>query len=126
MRAGDFGVLRAQMYLTSKSGTFTYDDFVSYKNAWRQPCAMQTMLNWYRALMQFPPRRKRAFHITMPTTILWGRRDAYLYELFATASLRKCANGNIQFFEDAGHWLQHEKPQQVVDAILKAVKAQQY
>ena len=40
---------------SSRPGTFSHDDLDKYRQAWSQPKAVTSMINWYRSVMQKPP-----------------------------------------------------------------------
>lgn len=100
-------------------GTFTPDDFAQYREAWSQPGALRSMINWYRALTHRPPKRLSSPRITMPTKILWGVRDTALTAQLAVRSAEYCDHPELEYFEDCTHWLQHEAPTRVNASILQ-------
>jgi pimeloyl-ACP methyl ester carboxylesterase len=99
---------------SSRAGTFTAEDFARYREAWRQPGALTSMINWYRALPgQMPDRAEMETRITVPTRIVWGMRDRFLRSEMARESLHCCDRGELFEFPDATHWVQHEEPERV-------------
>jgi epoxide hydrolase 4 len=94
---------------TSRPGTFTEADFQEYARAWAQPGAMTSMMNWYRAIAQKPPKLKVPDRVTVPVLILWGKQDAFLKWEMAEESLTYCDQGKVIYFDQATHWLQHEE-----------------
>jgi len=107
-RVGSRALLRS-----SRPGTFTNEDLVQYRAAWSQPGALTGMINWYRALFQFPDKTVR-----VPTRLLWGERDAFLLAEMAQESLRYCANAELFTFANATHWLQHEEAARVSELLV--------
>ncbi len=99
--------------MTSNPGAFTDSDLKEYYTAWSQPGAMTAMLNWYRAIAQKPPVRLPSPRITVPTLILWGKKDTALTWEMGQKSVELCDDGRLTYFEDATHWVQHEKPDEV-------------
>jgi len=95
---------------TSRPGTFSSEDMDIYREAWAQPRALTSMINWYRAALRHPPRVGR---IHVPTRILWGSQDAFLLREMAAESLAWCDAGELFEFPNATHWLQHEEPERV-------------
>ncbi|MBZ0281891.1 MAG: alpha/beta hydrolase [Anaerolineae bacterium] len=106
------GLVRA-LRTSSRPGTFSEDDFVEYRKAWTQPGAITAMINWYRATAQTPPQKLASKRITMPTLVLWGKKDTALNWELAEKSLELCDDGRVVYFEDASHWVQHEEAEQV-------------
>lgn len=102
---------------TSREGTFSSDDLRRYRSAWDQPGTLTGMLNWYRAVGRNLTSFSRRDRVTVPTLILWGTRDSALQSELAPRSAAMCDQGSIEY-EDATHWLQHEKPSFVTDRLL--------
>jgi pimeloyl-ACP methyl ester carboxylesterase len=98
---------------SSRPGTFTDADMLEYRKAWSQPGAITGMVNWYRTVFQTPPQRLTSRRITVPTLMLWGKKDTVLGAEMAQPSIDLCDNGKLVFFEDATHWIQHEEPDRV-------------
>ena len=102
-----------------------------YVEQWSEPGALTGMLNWYRAspvvvpevgapvpeapVMSVPPEMMT---VRMPHLVIWGEAD--------TALRPSCIAGLEQFAPDltvqkvagAGHWILHEKPQEIASAML--------
>ena len=108
---------------SSRPGTFTNSDLDQYRQAWSQPKAYRSMLNWYRAIMQkplIPPVNPR---ITVPTLLIWGAQDRFLGRELAQPSIDLCDDGRLVFIEEATHWVQHEEADrvnQLIDTFLDA------
>ena len=54
-----------------------------------------------------------------PTLILWGRKDAFLQPGLAEATLQRFEDARLIWFETAGHWVHHEEPHAVAEAIIE-------
>jgi len=113
--AADFMFTAQALIRSSKPGTFTDEDIAQYIRAWKQPGAMTSMINWYRAIAQ---RTDDTLFITdsrikVPTLIIWGVQDQFLKRDMAQRSLALCDDGRLVYFEDATHWVQHEKAGEV-------------
>jgi len=117
--AGDFYFSAQALLQSSKPGTFSDADITEYIRAWKQPGAFSSMINWYRAM----GRRldDGAFlnnaRVTVPTIIIWGAQDRFLQREMAQESTTLCDDARVIYFEDATHWVQHEKPNEV-NALL--------
>ncbi len=108
----------AQMLLASSHPrTFSDADIGEYTRAWKQPGAMTAMLNWYRAVVQRPPQISDDARVHVPTLVIWGAQDVALTREMAQKSVEFCDDGRLVLFEDATHWVQHEKADQV-NALL--------
>lgn len=106
---------------SGKIHTFTNEDIEKYKEAWSQPDAMKAMLNWYRAAARYPRQIPSEMHIQVPTLILWGVKDMALSHRMARPSLDYCEEGNLIFFPDATHWVQHEEADEVNRHLLNFI-----
>lgn len=121
-RRADARMLADALVRTSRPGTFSAADLAEYRRAWAQPGALTGMINWYRALVQRPPRFPADGRIRVPTLLLWGARDAFLERGLAQATVEQCADGELIYLDEATHWLQHEEPERVnalIDAFLR-------
>src|SRR5205823_7743244 len=58
-------------------GTFTPEDFRHYRQAWAQPDALTSMLNWYRAL-RLSAATPAPGRVRGPVRVIWGDKDAFL------------------------------------------------
>jgi epoxide hydrolase 4 len=80
------------------------------------------MVNWYRAMLRHPPRAPGPTRVRVPTLILWGERDRYLSKELAPLSLERCERGRLITFPEATHWLQHDEPKGVNQALLEFLR----
>jgi pimeloyl-ACP methyl ester carboxylesterase len=116
LRARGFARLKRMMSGTALAATFTHDEITIYAEEWARPRRLSAMLNYYRALV----RRTHAplGRVERPTQILWGMRDKALGFPLAQASLAQCQRGSLVPFPAASHWLQHDAPAAVADALI--------
>lgn len=108
---------------TSSPGSFTDQDIPHYIHAWKQPGAMTAMLNWYRAIVRYPPPPAADSRIHVPTRIIWGKNDVALTAQMAAQSLEYCNDGQLTMLENATHWVQHDQPERVNHLLLEFLKA---
>jgi pimeloyl-ACP methyl ester carboxylesterase len=102
---------------SSRSGTFIDSDLDQYRQAWSQPNAYRSMLNWYRAIIQKPPKPPTSLRITVPTLLIWGAQDKFLGREMAQPSIDLCDDGRLVYIEEATHWVQHEEAERVNELI---------
>jgi pimeloyl-ACP methyl ester carboxylesterase len=76
------------------------------------------MINWYRAAFQHAPPLPANRRIKVPTLVIWGMKDFALGSEMAQSSVDLCDDGRLVLFDDAGHWVQHDKAD-AVNALLK-------
>jgi pimeloyl-ACP methyl ester carboxylesterase len=113
---------------SGKIHTFTNEEIKKYKKAWSQPGAMTAMINWYRAAARYPGQIPREMHIRVPTLMMWGMKDVALTHRMARPSMDHVDQGNLIFFPDNTHWVQHEAAEEVnhylIDFLLDKISKQ--
>ncbi len=107
---------------SSRKGTFNDEDIRQYRLAWGQKEAFHSMLNWYRAMLQRPPKIPADPRIHVPTLVLWGVNDRFLGRELVQPSLDLCEDGRVVFFEQATHWVQHEESEKVNELLIDFFK----
>jgi pimeloyl-ACP methyl ester carboxylesterase len=106
---------------SGRKNAFTDEDIQKYKEAWSQPGAISAMLNWYRAALRDQSGIVNGMQVHVPTLMLWGVKDVALTYRMARPSLDYCDEGNLIFFPDATHWVQHEEADEVNRHLLNFV-----
>ncbi len=106
---------------TSRPGTFSPEELEQYREAWSQPRAVASMINWYRVAMRYSAREAAATRVRVPTLLIWGARDRFLGREMARPSIDLCDDGRLEMIEEATHWVQHEEPRRVNELILDFV-----
>jgi pimeloyl-ACP methyl ester carboxylesterase len=94
------------------------DELRRYKDAWAQPGAMTAMVNWYRAIARYSPEKKTDGRIRVQTLMLWGKQDFALSAEMVEPSIAMCDDGRFVFFEGSGHFVQHERDEQINQYLL--------
>jgi len=117
-RAGNFRGGARMLRGSGKLHTFTSQDVAAYKQAWSQPGALSGMINWYRALFRHRPQLPRDLRVHVPTLMLWGQQDIALSHRMAGPSIDLCDDGQLVFFENASHWVQHDEAEAVARQLL--------
>jgi pimeloyl-ACP methyl ester carboxylesterase len=118
------GLFSANMNMDWLSG----ETLTQYKAAWSDVSGLRGMVNWYRASplkiggpgeaiegLTFDPAR---LQVRCPHLLVWGTADTALRPE-TTQGLEEYAP-NLTRIEiaDVDHWLHHQKPREVADAIL--------
>lgn len=114
----------------SRADWLAGDVRAGYLDAWSQPGAMTAMLNWYRAspidvpepggvpretvLNTLPPE---AMMVRVPHLVLWGEADTALRPSSLDGLDRFAPVLVVRPIADAGHWILHERPQEVAAAM---------
>lgn len=112
-----FGTLERAMLGSAHRGAFNEGELFAYREAWSQPGALTSMLNWYRAAAW--ERWPDTGPVTVPTLILWGRQDKFLNAELAEQSLRFCERGRLISYTDATHWIHLEIPDKVNRELIE-------
>lgn len=103
----------------AKPGAFTDEDLKLYRAAWLQPGAMRSMVHWYRAALRTRSNVTGSLRVEVPTLLIWGTQDAFLGKELATDSMEYCEQGRLEWIESAGHFVQHEEPENVNRLLLE-------
>jgi pimeloyl-ACP methyl ester carboxylesterase len=88
-------------------------EWAAYRAAWREPGALTGMINWYRALLARRFGEPGSYHVAAPTLFAYGPQDPFLAETSAQQSQALGPNITVRRLEGAGHWLMHERPDEV-------------
>jgi pimeloyl-ACP methyl ester carboxylesterase len=99
-------------------GYWEEDQYNRYREAWSQPGAITTMINWYRAAFSRSSPSRQSNIIQPPTLIIWGKQDPHLSCQMAALSLEYCPEGELVYFDDASHWVQHDKAPEVSQLLI--------
>lgn len=129
LAANDFDRLATLFSAHMDMDWMTAEKRQEYITEWARPGRMRGMVNWYRAsplvvgkpgepLEQMPEMPLDRLHVTCPHLLVWGAEDTALLPE-ATAGLEDFAP-DLTRVEIAGadHWLHHQKPREVAQAIL--------
>ena len=121
MRARDWHRMIKALQDSGKAHTFTSEDIEKYKEAWSQPGAITTMLNWYRAAVRYPLTLPDEQCVRVPTLMMWGMNDVALTHRLARPSMDYCKEGSLIFFPEATHWVQRDEADEVNRHLLEFV-----
>jgi pimeloyl-ACP methyl ester carboxylesterase len=117
LSAANYRLLAQGMKNSSRQGAFSDEELDHYRQAWAKPRALQSMLNWYRAFLLHPVP-DGSLRVTMPTTIIWGKRDFALRSVMAEESADLCAQRELIWLPDNSHWVQHEAADRVNEILI--------
>jgi len=120
-RAGHFGGLH-QAFKELPLDAMNVADFRRFREAFSQPGAFTTTIGWYRACMRrFLKGKIGRRDITVPTWVIWGMQDKELGP-FVNETLESYVT-NLQFrpIEDAGHFVQMDRRDEVNQMLLECL-----
>ncbi len=120
--ANGFTGLSNMLRASGRGDTFSAADLSEYRKALSQPGALTSMLNWYRAAARSLRSDSRNAHVSVPTLVIWGAQDIALVRWMARSSIDYCNNGRLVFFEDATHWVQHDRAAEVNALLVEFFK----
>ena len=123
MSLGNYALVLSLLKSSSDPSTFRAEDLLEYRQAYNNSGGLTGMLNWYRAILRYPPARPASSRLRMPVRILWGKRDVALSAEMAQESLKLCEHGELFYFENATHWLQHDQAAAVNAHLLEFFSA---
>lgn len=120
-----FGTGTRLLCASSRAGTFGPDDLEDYRRAWSVPGAVRSMIHWYRAAFRhgLPRRSATQWRVRVPVLVLWGEEDRFLGREMAAESLAWCEDGRCVTFPGVSHWIQHEAPEPVAEALVAHFRA---
>lgn len=120
----------------SATDWLTEEEKAGYLAAWSEPGALTGMLNWYRAspiVIPAPGETSRhspildiaedALTVRVPHLLVWGEADTALRPSSIADLGRYVPQLETKRFASSGHWILHERPEEVAAAI-KAFVAQ--
>ena len=129
LAADDFAKFLALFSAHMDLGWMTPDKLAAYKHEWARPGRLRAMINWYRAtpllvpatgevLTDLPEPPRTRLMVPQPHLLIWSIGDTALLPE-ATEGLEDYAPDLTRVTIDgADHWVCHQKPDAVAQAIL--------
>ena len=113
----------------SRKGTFSAAEIENYKEALRQPGAVTSAVNYYRAnINRLASRAKsdsRSERTRVPTLFIFAEQDfAILPETVRGVADYVDAPYRELRIKDSGHWVQNEAAAEVNDALIEFLKSE--
>ena len=125
--ADDYALLWRSLSRAAAAGHLTADDRVQFVTAWREPGALTSMFNWYRAMRMDPPKpgaqpqaevyNDDALMVRVPTLVIWGMQDTSLLPGCVEGLERWVPQVDVRRVTDGTHWIVYEKPKLISDTI---------
>lgn len=129
LAADGFARMRDLFLAKMDTGWLTDDTRAAYLAEWSRPGRLKTMTHWYRAsplriaepgtpLTDLPDLPVDRLMVRCPHLLIWGERDTALLPE-TTAGLDAFAPDLTRVtLPDLDHWLIHQDPQTIADAII--------
>lgn len=128
LAADGFAMIESFFRSVSDAGWFEGETRDAYHRAWGQPGALTGGVNYYRASPLHPSKgagdgaKKLAlneadFTVRVPTLVIWGERDRALRPVLLEGLDRVVPDLRILRIPEATHWLVHEFPDRIAQAI---------
>ena len=126
--ANDFEKMKALFLAKMNHDWMTPDKLAAYTAEWSRPGRLRTMIHWYRAsplqvaapgapITDLPEMPRERLMVRCPHLLIWGRGDTALLPE-ATEGLEEFAPDLTRVeFEEADHWICHQIPDKVAQAI---------
>jgi pimeloyl-ACP methyl ester carboxylesterase len=121
LSAGNFRALR-RLFATDtiRPGAFLPEDIERYVEAFAQPGALTSAINYYRALVRQHPfgRNLDLRRIDIPVLVIWGEHDRALGIELSEPPREWVPNARLVRLPDASHWVQNDRPERVNQLLL--------
>lgn len=107
--------------VAANNDAFTDEDIAIFAEALKQPKALSSAMKYYRSIywpdwfLTWADRNER---IACPTQFIWGREDRAVRLPFMEEAAERVDDLRTVVIDDAGHWVQQEKPGEVTAAML--------
>ena len=98
-------------------------DRQKYIEAWSQPDAIISGVNYYRANLSF---NEWTGVINLPTLIIWGMKDDYLLPQLLEGLSEFVSDFKIVKSENSSHWIMHDDPELVNSNIHNFIERRDF
>ena len=120
LRVRRFRALR-RPFADARPGTYGDSDIDRYVEAWSQPGALTSMLDYYRAAARAGGPGGRGMRpVTAPTLVIWGERDRHLGAELAEPDPVDVPNlERVVRIPTASHWVAQDEPELVNRLLME-------
>lgn len=113
-------IRRALSRLTRRREALTHSDLEKYVEAMKQPGALRAMINYYRAIGRHRRwARSMVKTVTVPTLVVWGEKDPFFIPEAFERYERLVDRCELERVPGAGHFIQADLPDLVIDRIIR-------
>lgn len=106
-------------------GAFSDEDLERYVEAWSQPRALSSMINYYRAAFRQNPfaAQGQFTAVQAPTLVIWGDEDIALGSELADPGPELVPDRRVEHLPGISHWVQVQAPERVNELLLEFLPA---
>mmetsp|Transcript_1217 Transcript_1217/g.1647 ORF Transcript_1217/g.1647 Transcript_1217/m.1647 type:complete len:340 (+) Transcript_1217:146-1165(+) len=131
LQQSDYAWLIGWGLATGNPKSYSLEDLRRLREAWSQPGALTSMINYYRqTIRSFTTSggdlssNYKSYQLQSPTLIIWGKKDPYLASVIAENSFEFAPkeSSKLVYIEDATHWVPHEAPDQINSLIFQFIQ----
>ncbi|MFO0660242.1 MAG: alpha/beta fold hydrolase [Polyangiaceae bacterium] len=124
-RAGRFALFRRTMMREPiRPGAVSAEEADRYAEAMSQPGAIESAINYYRALYRkdLRPDPTNLRPIECPVLIIFGERDRHIGKELADPEPAWVPNARVERIPDASHWVQIDRPERVTTLLREFIR----
>jgi len=105
-------------FLRDARPPYTEQELAHYVEAWSQPTAVTSMINYYRAAVRLGSKQEIR-PVSAPTLVIWGERDRYLGRKLAEPHHEDVPNlDRVERLPNASHWVHHDEAEHVNELLV--------
>jgi pimeloyl-ACP methyl ester carboxylesterase len=106
-------------FLRDARPSYTAEEIDRYVEAWSQPGAAKSMIDYYRAAVRLSSKQGELRPISAPTLVIWGQGDRYLGPKLAEPHHDDVPNlDRVERLPDASHWVHHDEAERVNELLV--------
>lgn len=118
----DFALMASLIRQSATNGEpFTDTVLEKYKESWREPFALTSAINYYRAnVLDRLIKRQPQTKVTMPTLFIYGEKDTAILPS-TVEGVKDAVDAHFEEVRipESGHWVQQEAAEAVNDSLLE-------
>jgi epoxide hydrolase 4 len=105
-------------FLRDARPRYTEQELERYVEAWSQPGAAKSMIDYYRAAVRLSSKQEELAPIQAPTLVIWGLGDRYLGPKLAEPHAEDVPDLRVERLPDASHWVHHDEAERVNELLV--------
>jgi epoxide hydrolase 4 len=106
-------------FLRDARPAYTAEEIDRYVEAWSQPGAAKSIIDYYRAAVRLSSKQGELRPISTPTLVIWGQGDRYLGPKLAEPHHEDVPGlDRVERLPDASHWVHHDEAERVNELLV--------